>query len=178
MTQMKRKGIALLLLFVLLLCGCGRKTEESIGDEKTVPLDRILEAMKTGSVATYESAFPPDFCSTYRQAYPDMPDSIETLLNVANEVNRESYGVDCTVRYELTETELCDPAQFAGEYKLNTIDTVSYIIPRASEAARIHVKVYRTGSFNETETEESYVVLMIDGTWYLHPMEFGMVLNG
>ena len=172
---MKRKIVALLLLFILPLCGCGEK--ESIGNEKTVPLDRIAEALKTESVATYESAFPPDFCSAYRQAYPDLPDTIETLLSVANEFNSENYGEEFTIRYELTETELCDPAQFAGEYKLNTLDTISYVIPLASEAARIHVKIYRTGSFSETEKEASYVVLLIDGTWYLHPQEFGTVLN-
>lgn len=176
MKQMKGKAVSLMLLFALLLCGCGGSSE-SIGDEKTVPLDRILEALKTGSIATYESAFPPDFCNTYRQAYPDMPDTIEMLLSVANEVNSEAYGEDFAIRYELTKTELCDPAQFAGAYDLNTIDTVSYTVPQAREAARIHVKVYRTGSFSETEKEASYVVLLIDGTWYLHPQEFGTVLN-
>ena len=176
MMQMKCKVVALLLL-LLLLCGCSGNPNESIGDEKTVPLDRILEALKTGSIATYESAFPPDFCDAYRQAYPDMPDTIETLLSVANEFNSQAYGEDFLIRYELNKTELCDPAQFAGEYKLNTLDTISYVIPQASEAARIHVKVYRIGSFDETEKEEAYVVLLIGGTWYLHPQEFGTVLN-
>lgn len=174
---MKRKGVALLLLLALLLCGCGWDPKESIGDERTVPLDRVLEALKTGSIATYESAFPPDFCNAYRSAYPDMPETIEVLLNAANEFNSEYYGEDCAIRYKLTNTELCDPAQFTGDHKLNTIDTLSYIVPQASEAARIHVTVYREGSFGKTEKEESYVVLLFDGIWYLHPMHFGTVLN-
>lgn len=176
---MKSKCVALLLLMLslaLLLCGCGGK-EESIGDEKTVPLDRILEAIKTGSTATYESAFPPDFCRAYRTAYPDIPETVETLLSKANAFNIESYGEDCTIRYELTETELCDPAQFAGEYQFDTLDSFSFSVAQASEAARIHVKIYRTGSFDEAEKEASYVVLLIDGTWYLHPQLFGTVLN-
>lgn len=173
---MKHKIIALLLLLALLLCGC-KDSDESIGDEKTVPLDRILESLKTGSIATYESAFPSDFCFAYREAFSDMPETVELLLRVANEFNREHYGEDCKIRYELTKTELCDPAQFAGEYQFNNLDTFSCTVPLASEAAKIHVTVYHTGSFDETEKEEIYTVLLIDGTWYLHPMEFGTVLN-
>lgn len=174
---MKHKGIALLLLLVLLLCGCEKEPEESIGDERTVPLDRILEALKTESVASYESAFPPDFCRTYREAYPDMPETVEALLAATNVYNHNHYGEDCTVRYELTETELCAPTQFAGEYQYNRLDSFSFTIPWVSEAARIHVTVYHTGSFDEVQTEVVYEVLLIDGTWYLHPMLFGTVLD-
>lgn len=177
MRQMKRKVTALLLLLALLLCGCAGKTEENVGNEKTVPLDRILEALKTGSVATYESAFPSDFCRAYREAYPDMPETVEALLNAANGFNREHYGEDYTIRYELTETELCDPAQFAGEYQFNHLDTFSCTVPLASEAARIHVTVYHTGSFDELEKEEIYTVLLINGIWYFHPQLFGTVLH-
>ena len=174
---MKRKGIALLLLLALLLCSCGEDPNKSIGDEKTVPLDRILEALKTGSIAAYESAFPPDFCNAYRLAYPDMPETIDALLSTADEFNREHYGENCTIRYELTNTEIRDPAQYAGEHRLDTLDVISYVVPLASKAARIYVTVYRTGSFDEAEKESSYVVLQIDGIWYLHPQEFGTVLN-
>lgn len=174
---MKSRAVALLLLFALLLCGCGKHTKESVGDEKTVPLDRILEALKTGSIATYESAFPPDFCFAYREAFSDMSETVELLLRVANEFNREHYGEDCAIRYELTKTELCDPAQFAEEIQFNNLDTFFYTVPLASEAAKIHVTVYHTGSFDEMEKEEIYTVLLIDGTWYLHPMNFGTVLH-
>ena len=174
---MKSKCVALLLLLALLLCDCAEKSDESIGDEKTVPLDRILEALKTGSVAAYESAFPSDFCREYRKIYADMPKTVENLLIAANEFNCEHFGEDCAIRYELTETELCDPAQFTGEYQFNRLDTFSFTLPKASEAARIHVKIYHSGSFDKAEKEGSYVVLLIDGIWYLHPQTFGMVLN-
>lgn len=173
---MKHRGIALLLLLALLLCGCG-KDQENIGDETTIPLDRILEALKTGSIATYESAFPPDFCRTYREAYPDLPETVEMLLRVANEFNIERYGEDYTVHYALTDTELCDPAQFVGEYQFNNLDTFSCTISLASQAAKIHVTISHTGSFDELEKGAIYTVLLIDGTWYLHPLSFGTVLH-
>lgn len=174
---MKTKAAALLLLLALLLCGCGGPPRTNVGDEKTIPLNRIIEALETGSAACYETAFPPDFCRAYREAYPDLSETLDMLLAVANKFNSEHYGEDCEIRYRLTETELCDPAQFAGEFQFNNLDTFSCTIPLASEAARIHVTVYRTGSFDEAEKEETYVVLLIDGTWYLNPLLFGTVLN-
>lgn len=174
---MKRKGFVLLLLLVILLCGCGKASGKNIGNEKTVPLDRILESLRTGSTATYESAFPPEFCRTYREAFPDLSETVEKLLRTANAYNLESYGEDCKIYYELTDTELCDPSQFAGDIQFDHLDTFSCTLPLASEAAKIHVTVHRTGSFDETEKELTYVVLLIDGTWYLDPLVFGTVLN-
>lgn len=174
---MKSKGVVFLVLVALLLCGCGGAPRRNVGDERTVPLDRILEALETGSAAAYETAFPPDFCRAYREAYPDLSETVEMLLTVANEFDSEHYGEDCKIRYRLTDTEFCDPAQFAGEFQFNNLDSFSYTVPLAREAVRIHVTMYRTGSFDEAEKEETYVVLLLDGTWYLNPLLFGTVLN-
>lgn len=174
---MKSKILACLLLLALLLSSCDGPPRNNVGDEKTLPLDRILEALEAESAAAYETAFPPDFCRAYRDAYPDLTETVELLLSEANAFNREHYGQDCEIRYQLTKTELCDPAQFAGEFQFNNLDSFPCTIPIASQAARIHVTVYHTGSFNKAEKEETYVVLLIDGTWYLNPLLFGTVLN-
>lgn len=175
---MKSKAFLLFLLLCILLCGCDAGNA-SVGNETTIPLDRILEALQTDSISVYESAFPPSFCKQYRDAFPDTEEMLELLLSTANGFNRETYGEDVTLRYELKESDPYDHTSFEEYYASTSLGEFVYTMPvsQITEAKQITVCVYTEGSYLEAEQEVTYLVLCIGGNWYLHPRHFGTVLK-
>ncbi len=169
---------ALLCAFALLLCGCGGP-DSSYGNDKTQPLDRIVNALSSGSAAEYETAFPPEFCAQYRDAFASVSDTVALLLETAHSVNRDHYGEDYRIRYELTEQEEADPSSWQNPFRFDRLDSFEYSLPleRVERAATLHVTVYREGSFQKEQEELVLTVLQIDQTWYLHPKHFGTVLG-
>lgn len=175
---MKNKLCPLLLAFCLLLCGCHAGTVSS-RNEKTVPIDRIAEALRTNSISVYESAFPPTFGEQYRAQYDDMQQTVELLLSAASALNLDRYGEDVRVTYELTDAKRYDTDLLEQYYQVLAIDSFAYEMPLDSvtDASEITLTVYFKGSYHEEKFVLTYTVLCIGGNWYLHPKHFGNVLK-
>jgi len=177
---MKAKGwFALLLTVLVCLSGCDATAEGSRGNALTVPLDRILEALQTGNVGLYESAFPTDFTVQYRSEYPDLADTVEEILISAKHKNRKDLGDTFSIRYRLTGNEKLSTDILEPYYGYTGVDPFRYTMPLESitDFREITVKVSFEGSFDSFEKELAFRVLCIDGVWYLHPESFGTVLR-
>ncbi len=163
----------------MLLCGCGEQGASSYGNDKTKPLDHIVNALSSGNAAEYETAFPPDFCAQYRDAFASVSDTITLLLETAHSVNLDLYGENYRIRYELTEQEETDFTSWQNPSRLEQPDAFTYSLPleRIERAVTLHVTVYREGSYQTEQDELVLTVLQIDQTWYLHPKHFGTVLR-
>ncbi len=180
---MRRKAIALasilLLLLPLLLPSCAEQDVGSIGNEKTAPLDRILEAVAGGSVAAYEAAFPPDFCDAYLSLFPDLPETVRLQLSLADSYNCSTCGDEYRLWYELTGSETYDLSQLEETFQYDRLDRFRYTMSLSdiTAAEQIHVTVHWEGSYDRNERDAVYLVLCIGGIWYLHPQCFGTVLR-
>ncbi len=170
---------ALLCTFAMLFCGCGEQGDSSYGNDKTQPLDHIVNALSSGSAAEYETAFPPDFCKQYHDAFASVSDTVTLLLETAHAANRDRCGENYRIRYELTEQEETDFSSWKNPFRFDQLDTFGYSLPleRIERAVTLHVTVYCEGSYQKEQDELVLTVLQIDRTWYLHPKHFGTVLR-
>ena len=173
-----KSGLLLLLILLCCLAGC-EPSAGSRGNQLTVPLDRIMEALQTGNTGLYQAAFPTDFTAGYGKQYPDLPETLEKLLAAATEKNRRDFGDTWSVRYKLTGSEKLSLDQLEPNYGYTGLDPFWYAMPLESitDFRKITVTVYFEGSFDSLETELTYRVLCISGVWYLHPESFGTVLR-
>lgn len=175
---MKAKRGALLLLAVLLLVGCS-VAEETRGNQTTVPIDRIIEALNTGNTGLYESAFHPSFSAQYRTSYPDLSATLRDLLSVASEKNRTELGELKSIRYQITASREQELSSLEAYYGYTGLDAFLYEMPLESISAmrEISLRITFEGSLDDFTAELTYRVLCIDGFWYLHPEAFGTVLR-
>ncbi len=172
-----RNKLFCLLLCVLLLVGCERGTV-TVGNEQTAPLDRIVQAIATGNVGAYESAFPQTFCEQYQAAAGDLQDYLQLLLTGAREFDLDRYGTDAAITYELTATARIDVSSIEPYHQAISPDFVCSLPTESlTDAAEISVTVYFKGSYDKESFDLTYTVLCIDGTWVLHPKHFGTVLK-
>ena len=179
MMKTNRKLLVLFLcLSVLLLCGCG-ESEGNFGNETTAPIDRIINALLLGDVATYESAFPDHFVDYYRSLYPDLDEIIGELLSAGKKHDESAYGMDAEVTYELLSSEDYPVSLLEAQVYFQNIDSFLYDLPVDSvrEAKALQISVTRQGSFSESERKLDFIVLNIDGKWVLHPEAFGTLFN-
>lgn len=162
----------LLALCCLFLCACGGESPDT-DHIKASPIVQVIEALRFGNTAVYESAFPPDFIGQYREKHPDSAETLEFLLSTAMELNQNTCGKDVIVSYELLR---CESAERSAESRFNGLADFSYT-PDATETAAVTLLVRREGSYACEETTLTLLVVCIDGTWYLHPQEFGTALR-
>lgn len=175
---MKAKRGVLLLLAALLLVGCS-VAEETRGNQTTVPIDRIIEALNTGNTGLYESAFHPSFSAQYRTTYPDFSTTLRDLLSVASEKNRTELGELKSIRYQITASREQELSSLEAYYGYTGLDAFLYEMPLESISAmrEISLRITFEGSLDDFTAELTYRVLCIDGFWYLHPEAFGTVLR-
>lgn len=177
---MKSKRWISLLLVLLLLCFCSCEADGGdAGNQQTLPLDRIREALLSGNVQTYESAFPEDFVQIYRANYPDLDEVIGTLLSAGLDRDTSAYGLDTVMTYELLKSEPYPVSGLSGQVYYDNIDEFLYNLPvdRVEDARMLEVEVLRKGSFGEKTSVLEFTVLKMDGVWVLHPADFGTLLN-
>ena len=176
---MKAKRSLLLLLAVLLLTAGCTPAEETRGNQTTVPIDRIIEALETGNTGLYESAFPADFSAQYRAAYPDLSTTLRDLLSVASQKNRAELGELQSIRYQLTASKEQSISVLEPYYGYTGLDAFLYEMPleKISAMREISLRITFEGSLDDFPAELTYRVLCIDGFWYLHPESFGTVLR-
>ena len=170
---MRRRLLFPLALLLLLLSACGAEIDE----ELATPFERLANSLRIGDVQAYESAFPPDFCSAYRNEAPNLSETIALLLSESAEFDVSAYGEDSSVACEIVSAERCDPSLYEGTFEFANLNFFSTTLPRADDAMQVTVTTTRSGSFDEKTTEQVYVLLQYGGTWYLHPKYFGTVLN-
>ncbi len=177
MSRTRNKLCLLLLALCILLCGC-ETGDATVGNEKTVPLDRIIDALRSGGVSTYESAFPQTFCEQYQTNAGDLQEHLRLLLEAARSYDLDRYGEDVQITYTLTDAERYDTSLLEPFYQALAPDFV-YALPTESvtDAAEINMTVYFKGSYLEETFDCTYLTLCIDGNWYLHPKHFGTVLK-
>lgn len=177
---MKSKALCLLLVLLLAvsLAACG-SDEESFGNEQTVPLDLIIDALRSGNAETYESAFPADFLNIYRSGYPDIDEIIGTLIGAGRNRDESVYGADAEITYELLKSEPMPVNTLATQIYYDSIDEFLYYLPidQISEARMLQIRVHRGGSFSESDRVLECTVLKFGGKWVLHPSLFGSLLN-
>ena len=173
-----KRGLLLLLALLLLTAGCSAP-ETSRGNQTTVPIDRIIEALNTGNTGLYESAFPASFSSQYRGEFPDLSTTLRELLAAAAEKNRTDLGDTWSIRYELTGSKGLETSSLEPYYGYTGLDAFLYEMPldAITQLREISLTVYFEGSFDSFTAELTYRVLCIDGFWYLHPESFGTVLR-
>lgn len=175
---MKRKALLLILSAALLACGCSI-SPSSKGNETTVPLDSVIQAIRTGDTAVYLSAFPASFCAQYLQAHPDMGDTVDLLLTVAREFELDRYGEDAVLWYELDGSIPYELTRLQGELTYAWLDSFSYTLPteQITQALTLSVTVHLEGSYESATYGMELTVLYMNGQWLLHPDAFGTVLH-
>ena len=175
---MKVKLLALLMAMLVCLCSCGG-ADGNFGSELTVPLDRIIEALESGNVGLYESAFPSEFVSGYRNAYSDLTRTISNLLYTASGKNQSDYGESWSLTYDVISKETLSVEDLLPSYTLDRFNTYVYTLPAEEilQVARVTVSATFEGGLDEERFEITYTLLRMDGAWYLHPMHFGTVLK-
>lgn len=174
---MKNKLLLLLTVACLLLTGC-RTDTQSAGNDKTAPLDFIVQALQTADSSRYTSAFPPTFCEQYQTQTGQLQETLDLLLNAACTRNTELYGENCSVTYTLTEVSGYELSALE-QYNQSVAPDFVYTLPLESitEASQIAVTVHFSGSYGEETVSLSYLVLCVNGNWYLHPKHFGTVFK-
>lgn len=168
----------LLALLLLLFCSCEADGGD-FGNEQTRPLERIREALLSGNAETYESAFPEDFLRIYRSNYEDIDSVVETLLHAGLERDTSAYGLDTALTFELLKSENYPVSALSAQVYYDNIDEFLYNLPIDSveEARALEVEIVRKGSFGEKTSVLEFTALKIEGVWYLHPADFGTLLN-
>lgn len=174
---MKTKLLALLLVLLLGLSSCDGAG--SLGGEITVSLDRIVEGLQEGNVGLYESAFPSDFVIDFRRTYGDLNETLSELLAIARYKNQSDYGENWIISYEVVSKENLSAQDLPSSYALERFNDYAYTLPAEDieSAAKITVEVCFEGGMGEETFEIEYILLCMEGNWYLHPMHFGTVLK-
>lgn len=185
MTQTNRRLSALLaaLLLVLPLCACS--SVPRITDEAAMPLQHVIDGVINGDLRTYLSAFPDDYVAAITEEYersicPDFTAYMQDFLASALDVHRDNLGDEAALWFdvegktELTESEWNDCFDDYVDYNV-----IQYRpdASKTAEAYKISGTLHRRGSENETEAQGNFIVLLYDGKWVLHPVNFFLIFN-
>ena len=105
---------------------------------------------------------------------------MQDFLASALDVHRDNLGDEAALWFdvegktELTESEWNDC--FEGYVDYNVIQ-YRPDASKTAEAYKISGTLHRRGSENETEAQGNFIVLLYDGKWVLHPVNFFLIFN-
>lgn len=171
---------ALAVLLVLTLTSCRRKAVR-VTDEEAMPVQTVIDAQAKLDATLYISAFPPDFIAAAR-ASCELTEGVtleEFLTNSyivpAAENCETNYGKGFGYEY-LVHAILEYPAE---ENERDFAKYIDYnVIDYDMDVTKIQKSVKAVGTLNswgddaEDSDSATYVLIQIDGVWYLHPMYF------
>ena len=171
---------AALLITALAFVSCSRKAQR-ITREEAMPIQAIIDAQTELSAEKYISAFPPDFIAAAREYYEIMEgaaleDYLYNSFLVPASENAEAnfgkdFGAEFIVHAIMDHSRADNPREFENyvDYNVITYDLDTAAIQKSLKAVGT---LNEWGDDAEHSVTASYVVVMIDGKWYLHPMYF------
>lgn len=171
-----KKLLVLLLALAMLLCftACfdwdnrDRDEEDDTVEAPATPeaaFDLWFEAMTTvADKEITDATLPPEVLETKGDDYYDeYVDGREEWLKS----NREHYGQDVTVTYEILEKETADEDALE-EYRRILEEEFDIDSDSVKEAVELTYEVKFHGSREESSYENSVVMLKIDDAWYCY----------
>lgn len=159
--------ILIVVLAVFLLKGCSGSGSYRDALDKAVMLD------KTGNVDTYMELMPDDVIQYQLEEYYDedideMKNNLFDNLELQIEYNKDKYGNDYTVNYEIRKEQFCTSKgdltdltdKFQERYNSDA---------KITSAAKIKVKERFEGPDDKDTHTVEYYFIQIDGKWYIDP---------
>lgn len=171
------KRVFLILLSVLtMLCLCGCSKHKNSGDETTVALDTVFEAVADGDASVYRTAFPPDYVALLESELAVIDEELNKKLLEDMAVTKESremnFGDDTYSYYTLTTKEPLEIKDLNEGYNDYYLPHYKLTLSSVTEAYCVNVMVTVGGDDDESTNGASFVVIKLDGKWYLHPKYF------
>ncbi|HAN21688.1 MAG: hypothetical protein A2Y15_03630 [Clostridiales bacterium GWF2_36_10] len=169
----------LLILCIIFLAGC---TSKNVGDETTLPLDKILTGLLTENVELYKSAFSPDYIEKVTAALSLIEEDINILLantiKDAIDVRNANYGEKTQINYVLISKNVMTTDDLKEPYWDNYDITYNLPVDKITEAYKATFDIIYKGKESSETKRAEYKLLKIDGGWYLHPETFMNVFSG
>ena len=167
--------LAAALLVSCALTGCKAK---SVGNEKTVPIDRLVEAVLEQNVSAYKNAFLPDYIEAATARFAGLGGSIDDAVNETFSTAAEAFdanygGTEPHIYYTLqSEAEVAVAEVLKEPYWDLWVD--GYALPESGieAAATVTVTIHIEGEKSEGANDTTFLMLKTDGIWYLHPKFF------
>lgn len=184
LTKARRTSKAVLLAFLLIAAfafvSCSRKAER-ITREEAMPIQAIIDAQIECSAEKYISAFPPDFIAAAEEYYEIMEgvplekflyDSFLVPASENAEANfGKDFGAEFLVHALMDHSRAENPRDFENYVDYNVI-TYELDVTAIQKSLKAVGTLNEWGDDSEHSGTASYVLIMIDGKWYLHPMYF------
>lgn len=179
----KAKSIIVFLLIVCItaasLSACAASGNS--GDETTVPLDKLTEAVFNNDINLYKSAFPPDYINQLSDVLSKLEQDINKILSstVTDSTNalEANYGKKTKISYVLKSKTALSKEELQKPFWDIYLDNYSLPVEKITDAFRVTVDITVKGSESSTTKEAQFTVIKIDGTWYLHPESFMTTFN-
>ena len=170
--------VLLVLLLLLFASGCGNK---NIGDETTQPLDRLIDGVLNQNTQTYASAFSPDFIERAEEVFSiigsDVYAVLEETLKGAMDAHTVNFGDRVRINYALISKQKMSEEQLNEPYWNLYVDDYDLPVDKITEAYVAQFDITVKGKDSEETKQAQYKLLLIDGTWYLHPESFMNVFS-
>lgn len=171
---MKIKLIAVFILLSLLFAASC--SEKNIGDESTVPLDRLIGGIIREDIRLYKSAFPPDYIKEVERVFGIIGNDIDALLaeNIksALQSHNVNYGDKLRIKYKLISKTALTEQQLAEFYWDLYAETYNLPLDSITEAYTATFEITVKGKEASETKRAEYRLLKINGEWYLHPQFF------
>lgn len=177
--------VILLVLLSLSLIGCARNAER-ITREEAMPIQHVIDGVLNNNPQTYRQAFPPDYDAAVEaeeamwkyEATPPYTNFNSYLSDIFNSValaHKENYGKKVKMEFVVTDVSTIDPANYPDyfdRYYDNNIYYYEIDMSATTKAATVTGSLNIWGSKGEESKKAEFVVLQINGVWYLHPVYY------
>lgn len=184
---MRRICISLILVFTICLglSSCSRQAVR-ITRTEALPIQYIIDGINKNDPETYRKAFPPDYNSAIEgeeaiwkyedsTVYSDYDSYLKPILALSKNTRLENYGKRNGIEYiveDVKPIEFTDYPQYFEKY--DDLYVYSYDIDpvEIQKAAMVKGKLNVWGSKKEETKTAEFVVICINGVWYLHPVYY------
>lgn len=177
--------IFLILCFSFMLTSCGREAVR-ITREEAMPIQNAIDGVLGKDTALYRSAFPIDYDTAVEgeeamwkyensTVYTDFNGYLNEMLIGALEADRVNYGKNIGMEFIVESVTEIDPEEYPSYFKSYDDIYVYYYtldISSVEKAVKITGKLNIWGDKDEASSAAEFIVLYINGVWYLHPMYY------
>lgn len=176
------KRISLFLCISLLFIVSCSRVPVRITREEAIPLQNAIDGILNGDALLYRSAFPADYDSALAEETLKL-DGVElnqylsnNLFSYAKDIMLENYGenygIEFVVYNAITTVDIEKKPEHFSLYSDYHVYSYQLDLSKIEKAVEVSGDLNIWGNECEESATATYIMLKIDGKWYLHPMYY------